>query len=174
MTAELAVRSLTAQDRPLLERFECAAGPAYEVEVQQFIRAGLIDWKFAPGAADDDPRAKILHPPDDPDDVWAVAAHERLNDLALEGTALDGTKLEVIAVAAAVRGTRVAGRRVGDLAFEAILDDIARRPRRRGPWLAALVADANTASDALCGRQALAVTIPAPNRPGYHWRVGLP
>lgn len=174
MTTELAVRPLTPEDSPLLTQFTCSTGPAHEDEVQQFVRAGLIGWTFAPGAADDDPRGRVLHPPDDPDDVWAVAAHERLSGLSQDGVPMDGTKLEVIAVAAAVRGTRVSGRRIGDLAFEAVLADAAGRPGARGPWLAALVSDENAPSQALCDRQGLRTALRAPNRPGYHWRVGLP
>jgi hypothetical protein len=154
----------------LLNTFACSTGPPYEAEVEAFVQKDLLAWMLAPGAAVDDPRALLLFDEADPAHLVAVAAHERLTELQRRGTPLPGIKAQVVAVALTDRGTRIAGRRPGDLAFAALRSDARRRLPGSGLVLAAVVADGNRASAALCDRQGLTVTIP--RCPGYVWRVG--
>ncbi|HEU0131658.1 MAG TPA: hypothetical protein VFQ85_11790 [Mycobacteriales bacterium] len=171
MTAALAVRPATPDDEPLFRTFRCSRGVPYEDEVERFVNTALAEWSFAPLAQVDDPRTLLVVEDGPAERIVAIAAHERLTALADDdGTPLDGTKVEVVAVAAADRGTRVDGQRLGDLAFAAVLDDAATRPYPRGPWVAGVVSDDNKASLALCDRWNLSVQLPAGD--GYTWRIG--
>ena len=73
---EWRIRSGQLADHDLLSSFDCA-NPAieFEVEVEHFIRTQLIDWTFAPGAADDDPRL-LLALVRATGELFGVAAHE--------------------------------------------------------------------------------------------------
>jgi hypothetical protein len=164
------VRSVSQEDTDLLSKFRCSTGAAYEDDVDEFIRNRLLYWTFAPGAALDDPRSLLLTDEADPSRLVAVVAHERLTDLLLRGEPLDGTKAQVVAVSLDCRGIRIAGRRVGDLAFEALRNDARTRTPQRGRVLAAAVDKANEASLRLCDRQGLSLTV---HRTGDTiWRVG--
>lgn len=164
------VRPAGESDERLLDAFACSAGPPCEAEVEAFVRKDLLAWVLAPGAAADDPRALLPLDEADPAHLVAVAAHERLTELQSRGVPLSGIKAQVVAVALTDRGTRIAGRRPGDLAFAALRADARRRLPGTGRVLAAVVAEANTASAALCDRQRLTMIIP--RSPGYVWRVG--
>ena len=166
----LVVRPAGEGDEGLLSSFTCSTGPPHEAEVEAFVRKDLLAWVLAPGAEVDDPRALLLLDETTSESLVAVAAHERLTELLVRGKPLDGTKAHVVAVALASRRTRIAGRRPGDLAFEALRHDARTRQRRRGPALAAVVAEANKPSLALCDRHGLTATVP--RSPGYLWRVG--
>jgi hypothetical protein len=166
----LLVRPADEADAELLSTFACSSGPTYESEVEEFVRKGLLEWALAPGAAVDDPRALLLLDELDTNTLVAVAAHEQLTELVVRGQRLEGTKAQVVAVALTSRGTQIAGRRPGDLAFEALRHDARTRHPPRGRALAAVVAETNAPSLAMCDRQGLAVTVR--RSPGYVWRVG--
>lgn len=119
----------------------------------------------------DDPRVLLLLDEANPDHLVAVAAHERLTELLHRGKPMAGTKIQVIAVALTERGSRIAGRRPGDIAFEALLQDMRSRNPQRGPAIATVVSEMNTPSLALCDRQGLVVSVT--RSPGYVWRIGL-
>lgn len=165
------MRTAEKQDQDLLQGFTCSTGSAHETEVEAFIRNDLLAWATAPGAAVDDPRVLLLLDEANPDHLVAVAAHERLTELLHRGKPMAGTKIQVIAVALTERGSRIAGRRPGDIAFEALLQDLRNRNPQRGPVIAAVVSEMNTPSLALCDRQGLVVSVT--RSPGYVWRIGL-
>jgi hypothetical protein len=166
----LVVRPARAEDEELLSTFKCSSGPPCEAEVETFVRNDLLEWALAPGAALDDPRALLLLDRANPGNLVAVAAHERLTELLLRGKPLEGTKAHVVAVALDSRRTQIVGRRPGDLAFAALRQDARSRQPTRGPALAAVVAEKNLPSLAMCDRQGLVATIQ--RSPGYVWRVG--
>lgn len=166
----LLVRPADERDASLLDSFRCSSGPPSEAEVEAFVRKDLLAWALAPGARVDDPRALLILDEADPGHLVAVAAHERLTELLIRGEPLEGTKAQVVAVALTSRRTRVAGRRPGDLAFDALRHDARTRQPPRGPALAAVVAETNEPSLALCDRQGMTAAVP--RSPGYVWRVG--
>lgn len=166
----LVVRIADEHDQDLLRGFTCSTGSVHETEVESFIQKGLLAWAAAPGAEVDDPRVLLLLNEANPDHLVAVAAHERLTELRLRGEPLAGTKIQVIAISLAERGGRIAGRRLGDIAFEALLRDIRSCNPQRGPAIAAVVSELNAPSLALCDRQGLTVSVA--RSPGYVWRIG--
>lgn len=55
------VRPARQADRARLAKFVCAdAAAPWTIEVERFIRTGLLDWAEAPGAVDDDPRVLLV------------------------------------------------------------------------------------------------------------------
>ena len=92
------VRPGNPGDRGLLASFACA-DPAirWQVEVEQFVQAQLIDWALDPLAGDGDPRLLLAFTP--AGDLFGVAAHERVILQAGDTTSFSATKPEVVAVA---------------------------------------------------------------------------
>src|SRR5712692_9841403 len=126
--SEWRIRSGRPADRDLLASFACA-DPAvdFEVEVEDYIRAHLIDWTFAPGAADDDPRL-LLAFVNEAEELFGVAAHERVSLRANDGTLFNATKLEVAAIARPWQGRRFStGERASDVLMSAVMTDVSAR-----------------------------------------------
>jgi hypothetical protein len=166
----LVVRTATPHDEALLGQFSCSGGPSYETEVEQFVRKDLLSWGLDAAAAEDDPRVLLLLDPAASDQLVAVAAHERLTELKVGDRLAEGTKAQVIAVSLEARGTTIAGRRPGDLAFSALVNDARVRDNPRGPLIAAVVSTANRPSLAMCDRNGLNLVVD--RSPGYVWRIG--
>lgn len=171
MMTEIVVRAATKEDAELLASFQCSQGPPWEEEAQRFIQ-GLPAWLFELSAADLDPRALLLLNPDDASNLVAVAAHERISEILVDGIPLEGTKAVVVAAALSVRGTRIGTDRPGDLAFDALRRDALSRPVPRGRALVAKVARGNQASLAMCDRQGLNVKLDVYSDPQLVWRIG--
>ena len=121
------IRSGQPSDRDLLAVFACA-DPAvdFEAEVEQFIRAQLIDWAFDPHAADGDPRLLLAFITAS-GELFGVAAHERVM-LGDGETRFDATKLEVAALARPWQGYRFnTGERASDVLMSAVMTDVSAR-----------------------------------------------
>lgn len=151
---EWLVRSVrkTQKDRTRLETFTCADRLVpWQVEVEDFVRNQLFDWRYAPLARENDPRLLLmLHRPTQ--DLIGVVAHERLLLQAEDGS-FPATKLEVVAIATAWQGRSfAAGHRVSDVLMSAAMTDVRARVPSRFARVLALVHEDNVRSLSLCRR----------------------
>ncbi len=164
---EWRIRSGQPADRGLLASFTCAdPAVSFEAEVEQFIRTRLIDWAFAPGAADDDPRL-LLAFATATGELFGVAAHERVILRGSEGTQFNATKLEVAALAAPWQGRRLdAGERASDVLMSAVMTDVSARVPPRDARVFGVVHQQNRRSIALCRRHGLVEELSSPD-PSY-------
>jgi len=121
------IRPGNPRDRELLASFACA-DPAirWQAEVEQFIQTQLTDWAFDPHAAAGDPRLLLAFTA--AGDLFGVAAHERVNLQAGDGSGFPATKLEVVGVALKWQGrTFPAGERASDVLMSAVMSDVSSR-----------------------------------------------
>jgi hypothetical protein len=100
------IRAGSPNDRELLTSFACA-DPAvrWQVEVEQFIQAQLLEWAFEPLAAEGDPR--LLLAITATGELLGVAADERAILQAADRSQFHATKLEVNSGGAEMAGTAV-------------------------------------------------------------------
>jgi hypothetical protein len=165
--AEWRVRSARRSDRRLLASFACA-DPAvgFEADVEQFIQAQLIDWTFAPSAADDDPRL-LLAFVGTTGELFGVAAHERVTLRSSDGTEFNATKLHVAAIATPWQGRRFhIGERASDVLMSAVMSDISARVPPRDARVFGIVHQENQRRIALCLRYGLVEEMSSPD-PNY-------
>jgi len=153
MTQDWLIRPARASDRPRLSRFRCAShARPWEAEVEEFVRAHVLDWALDPLAQDNDPRLLLLFDRRLKKLVGA-AAHERTTLGAPNIPAFAATKLQVVAVAASWQGrTFPGGQRASDVLMSAALTDVAQRVPPRDARVFAVVHNQNARSVALCHR----------------------
>jgi hypothetical protein len=122
------VRPARRSDRARLRRFDCAdQRHAWSAEVEHFIRHDLMDWAFAPLAAEDDPRLLLVFDRASRSLV-GVAAHERKTMRAAGGETFPATKLQVVAVSRAWQGRSFpSGERASDVVMSALMEDVRAR-----------------------------------------------
>ncbi len=119
------VRVATATDEKLLKRFKCAVGEAsWQTEVERYIRADLLGWGMAPGAAHYDPQVLLLF---SKSTLVGVAAHEK-KTLGVGEVSFPARELHVLALSTKWHGKKFPdGRRASDVLMVAALSDIANR-----------------------------------------------
>ena len=160
---EWRIRSGRRDDAALLDEFSCADQSIHwQVEVEQFVQAQLIDWTFDPHATDADPRL-LLGFLDATGELFGVAAHE---EVVLEGDSsrFHATKLQVIALAAAWQGRRFqSGVRPSDVLMSAVMTDISARTPPRTQRVFAVIHEENQRSIALCRRHGLIAEMSRPH-----------
>lgn len=140
----------TQKDRTRLATFTCADRLVHwQVEVEDFVRNQLFEWRYAPLARENDPRLLLmLHR--QTQDLIGVVAHERLL-LQAEDSSFPATKLEVVAIATAWQGRCFSsGQRVSDVLMSAALSDVRARVPARFARVLALVHEDNVRSFSLC------------------------
>lgn len=152
---EWSLRSIrkTQHDRARLAAFSCADQLVrWQLEVENFVRQDLFEWRFAPQARENDPRVLLLlHAPTA--ELIGVAAHERLRLQTSRAERFWATKLEVVAVATAWQGKRFrGGLRASDVLMSGVMSDIAARVPPRFARVMALVHEDNSRSIQLCIR----------------------
>lgn len=160
------IRAGSPDDRELLSCFACA-DPAvrWRAEVEQFIREQLVDWAFAPLAAEGDPRLLLAFTPSA--ELLGVAAHERAILQTADGTQFHATKLEVVAVGLKWQGQRLpTGERPSDLLMSAVMTDVSARVPPRDARVFAIVHEDNHRSLALCIKHGLSEEMSRPH-PSY-------
>lgn len=158
------VRPAREKDRSLLERFSCAdPAIAWQVEVEEFVRNGLLDWAFAPLAQEGDPRLLLLFDRKSKALV-GLGAHERSTLQFREETPIAATKLEVAALARSWQGRRFAsGERASDVLMSAVMTDVQARVPKRYARVFAVVHEDNTRSIRLCERFGLVEELSRPH-----------
>jgi hypothetical protein len=159
-------------DRELLASFSCA-DPAvwWQVEVEQFIRAQLADWAFDPHAAAGDPRLLLAFTAEN--DLFGVAAHERVVLRGADGASFPATKLEVVGVTLKWQGRSfLTGERASDILMSAVMTDVSSRVPPRDARVYAIVHEDNHRSLAVCHKHGLTEEMSRPH-PSYR-RVVTP
>jgi len=130
------IRAGSPNDRELLTSFACA-DPAvrWQVEVEQFIQAQLLEWAFEPLAAEGDPRLLLAFTATG--ELLGVAAHERAILQAADRSQFHATKLEVIAVGLKWQGQQLpTGERPSDILMSAVMTEtegLAPPPKKLAP-----------------------------------------
>jgi hypothetical protein len=153
-TAEWTLRSVrnTRKDRKSLSAFACADLPIpWQAEVEDFVQTQLFDWRYAPLAQANDPRALLLFHARTKA-LIGVAAHERMV-LQAGIDSFHATKLEIIALANDWQGRAfTTGDRASDVLMSAVMTDITARVPPRFARVLAVVHEANDRSIRLCRR----------------------
>jgi hypothetical protein len=160
------IRAGSPNDRELLTSFACA-DPAvrWQVEVEQFIQAQLLEWAFEPLAAEGDPR--LLLAITATGELLGVAAHERAILQAADRSQFHATKLEVIAVGLKWQGQQFpTGDRPSDILMSAVATAVSARVPPRDARVFAIVHEDNHRSIALCRRHGLSEEMSRPH-PSY-------
>ena len=154
---EWLIRVARKRDASLLKRFSCSRveAPAWESEIENYIRDSLLDWAFEPGAQDDDPRVLlILHRKTNV--LLGVAAHERCELRGPARQSFPATKLQVVAVETSWQGRKFSsGERVSDVVMSAAMRDVLGRVPARYARVYAIVHRENVRSLAVCRRHGL-------------------
>jgi len=167
------VRSGRPADGDLLASFTCAdAAVGWQVEVEQFIRSQLINWTFDPHAQSGDPRL-LLAFVTATNELFGVAAHERVTLQGGDGARFNATKLELLAIVTPWQGRRFrTGERASDVLMSTVMTDISARVPPRDARVFALVHEDNERSIALCRRHGLVDEMSRPH-PDYRRLVTL-
>lgn len=143
-SAEWVFRSIrnTKKDKERLLAFACAdRSVSWQAEVEDFVRAMLFDWRYAPLAQDNDPRVLMLFHKKSTA-LIGVAAHERIV-LKAGDTSFAATKLEVVAIATSwQRRTFTNGERASDVLMSGVMTDVIARVPPRFARVMALVHEA--------------------------------
>jgi RimJ/RimL family protein N-acetyltransferase len=149
---EWSVRSIrrTRRDRDRLASFSCAdPGIDWQVEVEDFVRNELYEWRYAALAQADDSRVLLVFRDEE---LIGVVAHERIH-LQHQEEAFVATKLEVVALARRWQGRRFAsGERASDVLLSAVMTDVASRVPPRFARVLAVIHEANVRSIEVCKR----------------------
>lgn len=172
MSQPWVVRAATGEDGELLAGFDCLGpgAPAWEREVQEFVRGQLLMWAVDPYAQDGDPRL-LLVLATTTGELVGVGAHERvtLQDSG-SGERLAATKIEVVAVAKKWQGRRFnaeggegEGPRVSDVLMSAIMVDVTSRVPPRDARVLAVVHQDNLRSLSPCHRYGLTEELSRPH-----------
>jgi hypothetical protein len=153
----------TVRDRRLLEKFSCGRSAFWTAETEDFIRAKLFDWVFAPGAADDDPRLLLVFERSSKVLV-GIAAHERVTLKYGTSEPFPATKLKVAALTSNWQGKTFQTRpRASDVLMSAVLQDVSNRVPKRDARIFAVVHEDNIRSLALCRRHGLVEELSRPD-----------
>lgn len=150
-------------DHELLASFKCA-DPAidWQAEVEQFIQEQLTAWAFDPHAAEGDPRLLLAFTATE--ELFGVAAHERVTLQANDGAQFHATKLEVVAIAQNWQGCSLpGGPRASDVLMSAVMADVTARVPPRDARVFGIVHEDNHRSLALCRRYGLTEEMSRPH-----------
>ncbi len=152
---EWSLRSIrnTQKDRRRLAAFACTGSAlAWQVEVEDFVRDQLFDWRFAPLARENDPRVLLLSHAKS-EELIGIAAHERMVLQAGAQETFFATKLEVVALATAWQGRAFGSKeRAIDVLMSGVMLDVARRVPPRDARVLAIVHEDNVRSLIVCQR----------------------